>query len=326
MKRRIFVLFAATALVPPLSATGQSPSIRPVIGFLSSRSPKESAPHVAGFRRGLEDAGYVEGRNVTIVSRWAEGDYDTLEALARELVGLNIAVLVAVGGRPSARAAKKATATMPIVFIGPDPVRAGLVASFNRPGGNITGVDLVTTDLGAKRLELICEFVPHAKTIGLLINPDDQDSVVHRQNVQMAAQSLGRRLVIADAQSEAAFEPAFALFAREQAGGLIVQNDPFFDSQRTRLMALAADNRLPAIYHIREFPTAGGLMSYGASLIDGYRQVGVYAGRILKGTHPADLPILRPTTFELVINRKTAALLGLDVPSTLLASADEVIE
>ena len=326
MKRRIFVRLAATALTPPLSAVGQSPSVMPVIGFLSSRSPKESAPHVAGFRRGLQEAGYVEGQNVTIVSRWAEGDYDTLEVLARELVGLNVALLVAVGGRPSALAAKKATATIPIVFIGPDPVRAGLVASFNRPGGNITGVDLVTTDLGAKRLELICELVPRAKTMGLLINPDDQDSVVHRQNVQTAAQSLGQRLVIAEARSEAAFDPGFAVFAREQAGGLVVQNDPFFDSQRTRLMALSARDRLPAIYHIREFPTSGGLMSYGPSLVDGYRQVGVYAGRILKGAHPADLPILRPTTFELVINRKTAALLGLNVPGALLASADEVIE
>jgi putative ABC transport system substrate-binding protein len=323
MKRRIFVRLAATALAPPLSAAGQP---LPVIGFLSSRSPKESAPHVAGFRRGLQEAGYVEGQNVTIVSRWAEGDYDALAALARELVVLNVAVLVAVGGRPSALAARKATATIPIVFIGPDPVRAGLVASFNRPGGNITGVDLVTTDLGAKRLELLCELVPHAKTTGLLINPDDQDSAVHRQNVQTAAQSLGQRLVVAEARSEADFDAGFALFAREQAGGVVVQNDPFFDSQRTRLMALAARNRLPAIYHIREFPTSGGLMSYGASLVDGYRQVGVYAGRILNGAHPADLPILRPTAFELVINLKTAALLGLKVPGTLLASADEVIE
>lgn len=325
LRRQQFLALFGAGLAGSVAARAQQPVAMPVIGFLSSRSPKESTPHVAGFRHGLAAQGYIEGRSVAIVSRWAEGDYEALPALARELVDLKVAALVAVGSTPSARAAKKATSTIPIVFVGPDPVRAGLTASFNRPGGNVTGVDLVSTDLGAKRVELICELLPRATSIGLLVNPSYPDADVHRRNVEEAARSRRRRVVVAEAQSEVAFEAAVALFAREQAGGLVVQNDPFFDSQRTRLLALAARDRLPAIYHIREFPLAGGLMSYGASLVDAYREAGVYTGRILKGTSPADLPILQPTTFELVINHRTTTTLGLDIPPALLAAA-EVIE
>jgi len=326
MLRREFVgLLGGTTLLP-LAARAQQ-AMLPVVGFLSSRSPDEAAIHTDAFRRGLTEAGFVDGRNVNIVFRWAEGHYESLPALAKELVDLRVSVILAGGGTPSARAAKEATATTPIVFvIGDDPVKVGLTASFNRPGANLTGVSFLTGELGAKRLGLICELVPKATAVSVLLNPNDPAAEPHRQDVYTAAQALGRRLLVLYARTEADFEAHFATMKQEQVGALVVENDPFFDSQRDRIMSLAARYAVPAIYHIREFPAAGGLMSYGASLADTYRQVGNYAGRILKGEKPADLPVIQPTKFELVVNLTTAKTLGLDVPPSLLARIDEVIE
>jgi putative tryptophan/tyrosine transport system substrate-binding protein len=327
MERRTFItLLAGIAASRPVAVGAQQPAM-PVVGFLSSRSSEEAAAHTAAFRRGLGETGHVEGQNVAVVFRWAEGHYDRLPALAKELVDLGVSAVLAGGGSPSAMAAKAATASIPIVFvIGDDPVQIGLTASFNRPGGNITGVAFLTGELGAKRLGLICELVPDASAIALLLNPDTPAAEVQRLDVQAAAQALGRRLLVYYARTDADFEAKFAMLKQEQAGALIVENDPFFDSRRDRIMSLAARHAIPAIYHIREFPTAGGLMSYGASLADSYRQAGNYIGRILKGEKPADLPVVQPTNFELVINLKTAKALGLNVSPSLLARVDEVIE
>jgi putative tryptophan/tyrosine transport system substrate-binding protein len=299
----------------------------PVIGYLSSRSPEESAAHAAAFRRGLGDTAYTERENVAIEYRWAKGDYERLPALASELAKLGANVVVAVGGAPSALAAKAATATIPVVFlIGDDPVKIGLVSSFNRPGGNLTGVTFVTTDLGAKRLGLLYELVPNAGVSAFLLNPNFQEAAPQAETMQAAAHSLARRLLVLRASTEREIASSFATLTRERVGALVVQNDPFFDSQRNQLVALAARNAIPAIYHIREFPAAGGLMSYGASLAGAYRQVGTYAGRILKGTNPADLPVEQPIKFETVINLKTSKALGITVPQSLLLRADEVIQ
>lgn len=328
VRRRDFIeLLGGAAMAWPLAAHAQKPPI-PVIGFLSSRSAIEATPHTAAFRQGLREAGFVEGQNIAIVFRWAEGNYERLPALAKELVDLGVSSIMAGGGTPAALAAKAATASLPIVFvIGDDPVKIGLTASFNRPGGNLTGVSFLTGELGAKRLGLICELVPDAGAVALLLNPNDPGAELrHRQDVQAAAQALGRRLVVVYARAETDFEANFAMLKQEKVGALVVENDPFFDSRRDQIMSLAARNAVPAIYHIREFPAAGGLMSYGASLADSYRQVGNYIGRILKGEKAADLPVVQPTKFELVINLKTAKALGITVPSSLLARADEVIE
>jgi putative tryptophan/tyrosine transport system substrate-binding protein len=326
MDRRTFIsTVACSVIATPLIAQAQQPAL-PVVGFLSSRSPEESAPHAAAFRRGLSEIGYVEGQNIAIDYRWANGHYERLPGLARELVRLGVNALVAVGGTPSALAAKSATATIPIVFlIGDDPAKIGLVASFNRPGGNLTGVTFVTSELGAKRLGLLYELVPNAGVSAFLLNPNFQEAGSQAQDMQAAAHSLGWRLLVLRASTETELASSFAMLSREHVGALVVENDPFFDSQRSRLIALAARNAIPAIYHIREFPAAGGLMSYGASLVDAYRQVGTYAGRILKGTNPADLPVEQPTTFELVINMKTAKALGLTIPQSLRVQA-ELIE
>ena len=327
MDRRTFITTAACSVIAaPLVAQAQQPAV-PVVGFLTSRSPEESAAHTAAFRKGLSETGYIEAQNVAIEYRWAKGHYERLPALASELVRLRVSVMAAVGGEPSALAAKAATATIPIVFlIGDDPVALGLVASFNRPGGNLTGVSFLTGELGAKRLGLLCELVPNANAIALLLNPNNPKAESHRQDVQTAAHALGRRLLVLHASTEAEFESNFAMLAKERVGALVVENDPFFDTQRNRLVALAARNAVPAIYHIREFPAGGALMSYGASLTDAYRQVGAYTGRILKGETPANLPVTRPTKFELVINLKTAKALGLTIPQSLLLRADEVIQ
>jgi putative ABC transport system substrate-binding protein len=326
MKRREFItFFAGTAVSWPLAARAQQLAL-PTVGFLSSRSPEESAIHSAAFRQGLNEHGFLDGGNVAIAYRWAEGHYERLPTLARELVGLRPTVMVTGGGSPSASAAKAATTTIPIVFvIGDDPVKVGLTASFNRPGGNLTGVAFLTGELGSKRLGLISELSPDGP-VALLLNSKSPTVDLHRQDVEAAAQTLGRRLLIVYASDVGEFEANFAKLAEERVGALVVQNDPFFDSQLDRLMAFAADNSIPSIYHIREFPAAGGLMSYGARLADAYQQVGSYAGRILKGEKTADLPVMQPTKFELVINLKTAKALGLTVPPALLARCDEVIE
>ena len=327
MERRTFIaLLAGVAASRPVAVGAQQPAM-PVVGFLSSRSSEEAAVHTAAFRRGLSETGLVEGQNVAIVFRWAEGHYERLPAFADELVNLGVSAILAGGGAPSALAAKAATTTIPIVFvIGDDPVKVGLTASFNRPGGNLTGVAFLTGELGAKRLGLICELVPDASAVALLLNPNNPTEDLQRQDVQAAAQALGRRLVVLHANTETDFEANFATMKQEHVGALVVENDPYFDSRRDRIMSLAARHAVPAIYHIREFPAAGGLMSYGASLADSYRQAGNYTGRILKGEKPADLPVMQPTNFELVINLKTAKALGLTVSSSLLARVDEVIE
>lgn len=326
MLRRDFVgLIGSTALLP-FAARAQQGSV-PVVGFLSSRSPDEAAVHTAAFRKGLAEAGFVEGQNVSIVFRWAEGRYERLPALAKELVDLRVSAIVAGGGELSARAAKDATASIPIVFvIGDDPVKVGLTASYNRPGGNLTGVSFLTGELGGKRLGLICEVAPGSSPVALLLNPKDLGAELQKQDVEAATQALGRRLLVLYARAETDFETNFETLKREQVGALVVENDPFFDSQREKIISLAARYAVPAIYHIREFPASGGLMSYGASLADTYRQVGNYTGRILKGEKAGDLPVMQPTKFELVINLKTAKALGLNVSPSLLARVDEVIE
>jgi putative tryptophan/tyrosine transport system substrate-binding protein len=327
MNRREFIaLSSGTALSWPLAAGAQQPA-KPVVGFLSSRSPEEAAVHTAAFRRGLSETGFVEDQNVVLVFRWAEGRYERLPAFAAELVGMHVSIIMSGGGSPSALAAKAATPSIPIVFvIGDDPVKNGLVTSYNRPGGNATGISFVTNELGGKRLGLICELVPNAAAIALLLNPDDPQGGGQRIDIQTAADTIGKRLLVENASKETEFEAIFARLAGAQVGALVVENDPFFDSQRDRIMALAARHAIPAIYHIREFPAAGGLMSYGASLAETYRQAGGYVGRILKGEKAADLPVMQPTNFELVINTRTAKTLGLVVPPSLLARADEVIE
>jgi len=326
MKRRTLIGAAIASVFARISVAQPQQGGLPVVGFMSSRSPEESAPHAAAFRQGLGDTGYVEGRNVHVEYRWAEGRYERLPALAQEFLKLGVSCIAAVGGAPSALAAKAATATVPIVFvIGDDPVRIGLVASFNQPGGNLTGVSFFTNELGGKRLGLLCELAPNASTVALLLNPNDPGAESQRRDVQAAAEALGRRLVVLRASKESELESAFAVLVRDRLGGLIVQNDPFLDSQRERLVALAARGRVPAIYHIREFSEAGGLMSYGASLVEAYRQVGTYTGRILSGEKPAAMPVVRPTKFELVVNLKTAKALGLTIPPSLLLRADEAI-
>ena len=326
MDRRSFIGAAVASVFASPSMAQPQQGALPVVGFMSSRSPEESAPHAAAFRQGLGDAGYVEHQNVVVEYRWAEGRYERLPALARELVNLGVSAIVAAGGTPSALAAKAATPTVPIVFvIGDDPMRVGLVASFNRPGGNLTGVSFFTADLGGKRLGLLCELVPSTTKVALLLNPNDPGAESQRQDVQAAADALGRQLVVLRASKRTELDSVFAVLVRERVGGLVVQNDPFLDSQRERLVALAARDRVPAIYHIREFSAAGGLMSYGASLLEAYRQVGMYTGRVLNGEKPAAMPVIRPTKFELVINVKTATALGLSVPPSLLFQADEAI-
>jgi putative tryptophan/tyrosine transport system substrate-binding protein len=328
MDRRALISSAACSVIAatPLFANGQRAPL-PLIGFLSSRSPDESAGHAAAFRRGLGESGFVDRDNVVIEYRWAKGEYGRLPGLASALARLKVDVLIAVGGTPSALAAKAAAGSTPIVFlIGEDPVKLGLIASLNRPSRNLTGVTFVTTELGAKRLEALYELVPNASMGAFLLNPHFEDAAPVAAAMQAAARSLGRRLLVVQASTESQIAASFAMLRRERVGALVVQNDAFFDSQRNQLVSLASRNSIPAIYHIREFPAAGGLMSYGASLADAYRQVGIYAGRILKGASPGELPVEQPTRFEMVINVQTAKALGITVPQSMLLRADEVIQ
>jgi putative ABC transport system substrate-binding protein len=298
-----------------------------VVGFLSTTSAVPFAHLVSGFRRGLQEIGYVEGRNVAIEFRWAEGQYDRVPALVADLVRLQIAVIVTTGGETSAVAAKAATTTIPIVFnTGTDPVRLGLVASLARPGGNATGVNIFTTELAEKRLGLLHDLVPAASSIAVLVNPHFAPAVANAREAEAAARAVGKGVVIFNAASESDIETAFAQMMQGRSGALVVGSDPFFNSRREQIVALAARHRIPAIYEWREFVQAGGLMSYGTSLVEAYRQQGVYAGRILKGEKPADLPVVQLSKFELIVNLKTADALGIVFPPGLLAIVNEVIE
>jgi len=324
VNRRDLILGGAGAAAWPLAARAQQ---KPTIGFLSSRSPTDSVDGLAAFRRGLGQAGYEDGRNIAIEFRWAEGRYDRLEALAAELVNRQVAVLVAVGGEPAALAAKAATATIPIVFsIGGDPTKLGLAASFQRPGGNATGISLLTTQLEPKRLGLLHDLLPGATVFGALVDPRFQPAEDQAKELQVAARAIDRRLILARVSDDAELDAAFEMLVEQQASGLLVTASPFFDTRSNRIIAFAARQGMPAIYQFREFALAGGLIVYGVSFADGYRQVGDYAGRILQGAVPAELPILQSVKFELVINLKTARALGLIVPPILLAQANEVIE
>jgi putative ABC transport system substrate-binding protein len=299
----------------------------PVIGFLSSGSPGSRAPNLAAFHQGLGETGYVEGQNVAIEYRWAEGSYDRLPALAADLVARKVDVIVTTGGLPPALAAKSATSTIPIVFaVGIDPVAWGLVASLARPGGNLTGFSVFVSELMPKRLELLTELVPQAEVIAFLVNPNNAGSEGDVRVLQEAVRGKGVQLAIVKAGSENEIDTAFATLVQLHAGALVVDADPFFSSQREQLVALSSRDAVAAIYGWREFPAAGGLISYGTSLTGVYREVGIYAGKILKGAKPADLPVQQPTTFELVVNLKTAKALGLTIPPSILARADEVIE
>jgi putative ABC transport system substrate-binding protein len=325
MRRREFITLLGSATAWPLTARGQQPTV-PVIGFLSSGTPAGLAHLAAAFREGLTETGYVEGQNVAIEARWAEGQYDRLPVLAADLVRRQVTVLAATT-TPAALAAKRATSTIPIVFtLGADPIAIGLVDSLSRPSGNVTGVNNYLSDLGAKRLELLRELVPSAAVIGVLVNPNFPDAESQTKDVKEAARKLGQQVEIVNANSESDFDRAFSSFVQLQARALLVTVDPFFNSRRERLIALAALHKIPAMYFGREFVLAGGLMSYAANLADGYRQAGIYVGRILKGAKPADLPVVQPTKFELVINLKTAKALGLTVPLIMQMTADEVIE
>jgi putative ABC transport system substrate-binding protein len=327
MRRRDFITFLAGGMtVWPLALRAQRKPTQ-VIGFLSARSAGASASLVAAFRRGLSETGYVEGQNVKIEYRWAEGRYDRLPELAADLVDRNVDLIATSGGPSSAQAAKTATATIPITFVvGSDPVELGLVASLARPGGNLTGVSMLMTQLNAKRLELLSELVPQAKVIALLVNPNYPGAERIMREVQEAARATGVQVLISKARTEGEIDAAFTTLVQGHVDALVVGNDSFFDSRIEQFVALAGRYAVPAIYDQREFPDSGGLMSYGTRLEAIYRQNGVYAGRVLKGEKPADLPVQQPTKFELVINLKTAKALGLTVPQSLLQRADQVIE
>jgi putative ABC transport system substrate-binding protein len=327
VKRRDFItLLGGAAAAWPLAARAQQAAM-PVVGFLSSRSPAESAGLVAAFRGGLRESGFVEGQNLVIAFRWAEGRYEQLRDLAAELVGIHVAVLLAAGGPPSALAAKAATSTIPIVFSAVyDPVQLGLVASLNRPGANVTGMSSVASEMVAKNGQLLKDMVPTAAVIAYLVNPSNPSAEIYSKEAVTMASSLGIRVHVLNASTEQGLDEAFASLGGLGASGLVVPAEPFFVSQRDRIVALAARYAVAMIADLREYVVAGGLMSYGASLPDSYRQAGIYVGRILKGEKPADLPVMQPTKFELVLNLKTAKALGLQIPDRLLALADEVIE
>ena len=329
MKRRDLLILGGALVAWPLTARAQERAM-PVIGYLGNNSPNSPGPSawlVAAFHQGLSETGYVEGQNLAIEYRWAEGHYDRLPALAAELVGRKVDVIVSTGGTPTALAAKSATLTIPIVFrAGSDPVGEGLVASLARPGGNLTGVSMLIDELTPKRLELLSELVPQAKVIALLVNPNNPATENVMRDVKEAARVKGLQLPILKANSESEIDAAFASLVQLHAGALVVAADPFLSSRREQIVALAARHAVPSIYAWREFADSGGLISYGSSLTAAFRLVGTYTGKILKGAKPADLPVQQPTAFELAINLKTAQALGLTVPQSILARAGEVIE
>lgn len=326
MKRRTFMALIGGAAASPIVARAQQGSM-PVVGFLSSRSPKDSANVLAAFREGLGEAGFVDGKNVAIEFRWADGRYDQLSIMADDLVKLRVAAIFAAGGPPAAVAAKAATSSIPIVFsAAAEPVQLGLVASLNRPGGNVTGMSNFANELWAKNAQLLKELVPAAAMIGYLVNPASPNAESYLKGAAAGSSMIGIDVRVLKASTEAELDEAFASLVKLGAGGLVVPNEPFFDSRRDKIVALSARYSVPTIYTIREYAFAGGLMSYGPSLADAYRKAAVYLGRILKGEKPSDLPVQQPTKFEMVINLKTAKALGLSVPATLLLQADEVIE
>jgi putative ABC transport system substrate-binding protein len=326
MTRRQFLIAvgAATAATSPLEVLAQ-PS--PVVGFLSVGSALSWTPFVAGFLQGLKETGFIDGRNVTIEYRWAEGQFDRLPGLVGELVDRKVAVILATGGSDPAKAAKAATATIPIIFVSSaDPVKAGIVASINRPGGNVTGVSLLGSALEAKRLGLLNEIFPGATPIGVLVNPKYPDVDAQLRELQEAAGVIKRQINVSNASTAAEIETSFATIVQQGAGSLLVAQDPFFGTQRQQLVTLAERYKMPVIYCEREYAEIGGLLSYGTNFADSFRQAGLYAGSILKGISPADLPVMQPSKFELLINLRTSKALGLEIPATVLARADEVIE
>lgn len=327
MKRREFItLLGGAAATWPVAARAQQPTIT-TVGYLSTRSPSEAKYVTDAFIQGLSEVGYIERRNLAIEFRWAELQYDRLQALASDLVRRQVAVIAAVGGAHSGLAAKALTSTIPIVFVSAgDPITFGLVPSLSRPGGNVTGINMVTVALAPKRLELLHELIPPSTAIAMLVNPTSPYLEPEMKDAMASAQALGRQIKVVNASTAEEIDTAFGTLVQQRLGAVLVSGDPFFDSQRDKLVTLSARHRVPAIYQWREYATIGGLITYGTSITDAYRQSGIYVGRILKGAKPAELPVLQPTKFEMVINLKTAKTLGLKVPDRLLVAADEVIE
>jgi putative ABC transport system substrate-binding protein len=326
MRRRELITLLGGAAAWPLTARAQQPAL-PVVGFMSGRSPEDSAHVASAFRQGLADTGFIEGQTVKIEYRWANGDYDKLPALAADLVTRKVAVLVGVGGDVSAAVAAKATKTIPVVFgTGSDPVKTGLVASFSRPGGNVTGYTIWTNEMESKRLGLLRELVPRVPLIGILLNPRFPATQQQLVDLEPAAKAVNQKLFVARANDDAELDKALASFVEQRVGAFLVTAAPFFDARINRIVGFAAQKRLPAIYQFREYAAAGGLISYGPNVAESYKNAGTYVGRILKGEKPGDLPVMQPTKFDFVINLKTAKALGLTVPPTLLAEAGEVIE
>jgi putative tryptophan/tyrosine transport system substrate-binding protein len=323
VRRREFIgLVGGVAVAWPLAARAQ----QPLVGFLSSRSPGESADLVTAFRTGLRQMGFVEGQNVIITFRWAEGHYDRLPGLSSDLVDVHASVIFAAGGSPTAFAAKAATSNIPIVFVASDPVLLGLVRSLNQPGGNITGITNASTEVGGKALGLLKQMMPTAETIGYLVNPSSPSAKIFLGEARGAAKRLGIELRVLNASTPADLDQVFTTLEKQRVGALAVMGDPFFDAHRDRLIELSAQHRMPGCYPWREYVLAGGLMSYGTNLAESYRQAGIYAGRLLRGESPSTLPVMQPTKFEFVLNVNTAKTLGLTVPPGLLSIADEVIE
>jgi putative ABC transport system substrate-binding protein len=326
MRRREFISFVGGAAAWPLAVRAQQQAM-PVIGYLSARSPDDTAHLVVAFRKGLSESGFVEGQNVIIEYRWALGQHDRLPAQALELAQRPVDIIVSTGGESAALAAKSATSTIPIAFvIGGDPVVSRLVASYNQPGGNATGINILTAALEPKRLGILHQLVPQAETIAVLLNPNFPPYERQLRDVQEAARAIGLKIHVLRVATDREIDAAFDTVVQEHIAAIMVAADPFFDTRRSKLVALAASHAVPTMYHFREFAAAGGLMSYGIDSLDTYRQAGVYAGQILRGAKPANLPILQPTKFEFVINLKTAKALGVTIPSGILSTADEVIE